>query len=716
MIFKCKICCGQLEFKQGDLVTVCPYCGLEQSLPRLDQNERLFQLYAIANSYLMNNEFDKAERLFYEIVSLKPDDPEGYWQLVMCKYGITYVTDSKSGEKIPTVNRTYYSSILDDINYKKTISFSSGKQQAIYIRTAKYINNVQNSIVSISRKEKPYDIFICYKERNHAGERTEESVKAQELYDRLTALGYKVFFSRITLENKIGAEYEPYIFAALTSARVMLCIGSSKENFEAVWVKNEWSRYLRLIQSGEEKTMIPIVINNAQLPEEFSNIAPQEMNSNGFEQELIRGIKKMIPTPVEELARKKRRNKILGRIGLAAGVAIIIASILSIPVVKKNKAYNAAKELYHSKHYAESAWAFRELKGYRDSDAKAAAAENAWRKSVAVIVYDSFAYAKSAGFKQVNCEANRYGAYIDTNGNVQEFFSKITDTTDDVDAVHGKVCDIIDLYDDGYLMGSLSLEKGRQEVADHVIQAFRTCEGYLYLKTDGTVGTKCYEDNIMTNGYTGRLEENNERYTNWAETTETWSDIVRLSYYNDFLFSEDTISEFLVGIKADGTVLVGGQIENIDIGKMDFSKIDNAVDADVMLTYTNTDDPEPTDAIFAFLLNDGKVKYYKYSLYVHYGIEPDEEIALNNRIVDCAFSAEDNSIILLCSNGRVYRYCFDEVTADEINVGGNNVYITPYMAITKSGEPQFFKNNGFDQCLPSSFKTRMYDEYSERID
>ena len=66
-----------------------------------------------------------------------------------------------------------------------------------------------------------------------------------------------MFFSRITLEDKLGQQYEPYIFAALNSAKVMLVIGSKREYFDAVWVKNEWSRFLALMKKDRSKLLIP---------------------------------------------------------------------------------------------------------------------------------------------------------------------------------------------------------------------------------------------------------------------------------------------------------------------------------------------------------------------------------------------------------------------------------------------------------------------------
>ena len=85
---------------------------------------------------------------------------------------------------------------------------------------------------------------------------TLDSVLAQERSLALTDKGYRVFFSRITLEDKLGSAYEPYIFAALNSAKVMVVLGTRPEYFNAVWVKNEWSRYLKLMPRDREKRLV----------------------------------------------------------------------------------------------------------------------------------------------------------------------------------------------------------------------------------------------------------------------------------------------------------------------------------------------------------------------------------------------------------------------------------------------------------------------------
>ena len=119
---------------------------------------------------------------------------------------------------------------------------------------------------------------------------------ANDIYHQLTLEGFKVFYAAITLEDKLGQEYEPYIFAALNSAKVMLVIGSKPEYFTAVWVKNEWSRYLKLMKGDRSKLLIPCYkdMDAYELPEEFAHLQAQDMGKIGFINDIVRGIKKVI--------------------------------------------------------------------------------------------------------------------------------------------------------------------------------------------------------------------------------------------------------------------------------------------------------------------------------------------------------------------------------------------------------------------------------------
>ncbi len=306
-VFKCKMCGGTLEINENQTTAVCDYCGTEQTLPKLD-DERRANLYDRANHFRRNNEFDKAISIYENILNEDATDAEAYWSLVLCRYGIEYVEDPGTKKRIPTVNRAQFTSIYDDDNYKSAIANADLMQKTIYESEAMAINEIQKGILAISQKEDPFDVFICYKETDANGRRTQDSVLANDLYHQLTSEGFKVFFSRITLEDKLGVAYEPYIFAALNSAKVMVVIGTKPEYYNAVWVKNEWSRYLTLVkQSGGKKVLIPAYrdMDPYDLPEEFSHLQAQDMSKLGFMQDLIRGIKKLVQNETSKVSIKE---------------------------------------------------------------------------------------------------------------------------------------------------------------------------------------------------------------------------------------------------------------------------------------------------------------------------------------------------------------------------------------------------------------------------
>ena len=293
-VIKCKMCGGDLRIVAGSTVAECEYCGTKQTLPKLD-DERKANLYDRANHFRRNNEFDKAMGIYEQILSEDKTDADVYWSLVLCRYGIEYVEDPRSHKRIPTVNRAQFKSILTDEDYLSALQYADASQREVYEEEANAIDKIQKGILSISQTEEPYDVFICYKETDNNGRRTADSVLAQDLYKELTDEGLKVFFSRITLEDKLGTAYEPYIFAALNSAKVMVVVGTKPEHFNAVWVKNEWSRYLALIRGGAKKTLIPAYrdMDPYDLPEEFSHLQAQDMSKLGFLQDLVRGVKKV---------------------------------------------------------------------------------------------------------------------------------------------------------------------------------------------------------------------------------------------------------------------------------------------------------------------------------------------------------------------------------------------------------------------------------------
>lgn len=294
-VFKCKMCGANLNVDSDKKVCTCEYCGSTQTVPSV-HSDRIEGMYERANQFRINYEFDKALSIYELILEEENGDADIYWSVFLCKYGVNYVEDALSGKRIPTINRFQYASVYSDLDYKAAIEKATDEQRAVYEEEVKRIAEIQKTFMEISEKEEPFDVFICYKETDDMGRRAVDSVLANEIYHALDKKGIKTFFSRITLEDKLGVDYEPYIFAALNSAKIMIVLGTKPEFFQAVWVKNEWARFISLIKNGAEKTLIPAFkgMDPYSLPEEFAHLQALDMSKLGFMQDLIRGVEKIL--------------------------------------------------------------------------------------------------------------------------------------------------------------------------------------------------------------------------------------------------------------------------------------------------------------------------------------------------------------------------------------------------------------------------------------
>ena len=302
MIYKCKMCDGELKPRAGERIVTCEYCGSRQTVP-CPNNERVAELYGRADEYRRQLEFDKAMVIYEEILMENPDDAEGHWLMFLCEYGVQYVEDITEGKRVPTINRMQFTSVYENVHYKAALQNADAAQQAVYKAEAGVIADIQKDILKICEKEEPFDIFICYKEGDGRGRRTMDSVLATDIYELLTKEGYKVFFSRVTLDDKFGVAYEPYIFAALQSARIMIVVGTKQEYIQSAWVKNEWSRYLALMKRDNKRVLIPAYkgMEPTEFPEEFAHLQAVDLDELGYQQDLLRGIRKIVTADVRKV-------------------------------------------------------------------------------------------------------------------------------------------------------------------------------------------------------------------------------------------------------------------------------------------------------------------------------------------------------------------------------------------------------------------------------
>lgn len=571
-IIKCKMCGGDLNILEEATVAECEYCSSKQTIPNQD-NEKKLTLFARADRLRRACEFDKAAGVYESIVADFPEEAEAYWGLVLCRYGIEYVDDPATGKKVPTCHRSSFDSILEDADFDQACENADAIARRVYRDEAKAIEDIRRGILEVSGREEPYDIFICYKETDEDGNRTIDSVIAQDVYDALTEKGYRTFFSRISLEDKLGTEYEPYIFAALNSAKIMLVFGSDFEHFNAVWVKNEWSRFLALIAAGQKKVLIPCYkgVDAYDMPKEFQRLQAQDMGKVGAVQDLLRGIEKLLdrggkPEAAETTAQQNAGPGIdsllkRGYLALEDGEWKKADDFFeqALNLDPENGDAYAGKLCVGMKYHSLSAIAqdpetwggtegtgngnYKKILRYGTSALKAeiegyiAAAVDTWKKDTYAAACKSMDKGDyQAAIKDFNC----IKGYQDAD-------EKFAECARRIEEIYVSACSVMDAGDSRAAMKQFSRIKGYRDVDAKLLEYGRKRAALVSRLISGAYG---FTVALKSNGtiITTLDPENVEA----ARTMKTWTNVVAISAGEDHV----------VGLKTDGTVVAVGINKN----------------------------------------------------------------------------------------------------------------------------------------------------------
>ncbi|NLZ25911.1 MAG: leucine-rich repeat protein [Clostridiales bacterium] len=293
----CRVCGGTLD-SQPNGAYICLNCGAKYENLSVSSEKHIL----LINAYdtLRRGEFDEAEEAFSNIINSDPGNYSAYWGRALSRFGIIFVDDLLEKKKVPTCHNISERCFVEDPDYIKAVEYAPEQIAKNYKLLAKKIEIIRVEWLEKARKEPDYDVFICYKDSDkEAGlERTPDSYEAQNLYTHLTRLGYNVFFSRESLRDKISEYYEPYIYNALKTAKVMVVYGQNPDYFRATWVKNEWNRFAKLINEGEKHPSSLVVayenFDPSLLPQQLKIRQCMDAGKKTFYGDLEAHIKKII--------------------------------------------------------------------------------------------------------------------------------------------------------------------------------------------------------------------------------------------------------------------------------------------------------------------------------------------------------------------------------------------------------------------------------------
>lgn len=289
----CNICGANYEYRNGRWK--CPACGAYKPDELSPEEQTLLN---IANQRLRVQDFSEAENLFDDIIQKYPRNPYAYWGRLLSRHHIKHERDY-DGSMIPTCYAPEIDSVYQDKDAWKAIELSEGSTKKEFTEQIQYIEASRKEWIEKASKEKPYDIFISYKDSDDGGiNRTPDSVDAMEIYTHLKDQGYRVFYSRDSLREKPGEKYEPYINQAIATAKIMIVYSLSSEHIMSTWVKNEWTRYQKMIKEGSKRKESLLVVykgfSPSELPTSLSTLQCMDASKMTFLGDLDNYVKSLL--------------------------------------------------------------------------------------------------------------------------------------------------------------------------------------------------------------------------------------------------------------------------------------------------------------------------------------------------------------------------------------------------------------------------------------
>ncbi len=260
----CKNCGDQLDASKAvNGVLKCPSCRSVFTVAKKETNPAALSSLRIAENELDSCSFDRAFTSYKKASQLDGKEPEAYFGMALSEFKVQFLKDVPNNRLQPICHEISDKKFTDSVNYKKALSLATDDQRFEYERNGQEIDYIREEFFKIKKSGLEYDSFICVKVTDDVTrQRTSDYKDADDIYFHLRRKGFKPFFSERELRNVTGADYEARILYALYTAECMLVVCNDESYLQTPWVKNEYTRFLKLIGDEEkESDSITIAFN-----------------------------------------------------------------------------------------------------------------------------------------------------------------------------------------------------------------------------------------------------------------------------------------------------------------------------------------------------------------------------------------------------------------------------------------------------------------------
>jgi len=212
-------------------------------------------------------DFDEASEILTDFIERFSNCSSGYYQRLLSSNGISYQNENDERINYPTLSRLSEKPITQEADYKKAIELAENDAlRNYYIHDIQRIEDLRKAAYATTNNKEKFDIFICFKASLPGDKKamTHDYLVGQKIYSHYSSR-YQVFFSPFSIDE-FGVGYEPIIYHALRTARIMLVIGTDDPSYLSYhWVKNEWSRFLAMMRDEGPTTgrvIVPVLDEN----------------------------------------------------------------------------------------------------------------------------------------------------------------------------------------------------------------------------------------------------------------------------------------------------------------------------------------------------------------------------------------------------------------------------------------------------------------------
>ena len=295
MGYVCKMCGKLLPDTEGSGICECEFCGSRQTVPKL-YKDKYAEIYNRACGLRFKTDFEGAEKLFSQLCEEFPEEPEGYWERVLCRCGILYEDEPVSGLKVPVCHRAYGVELADDKDCCAALSLSDAEQSAVYRREASALEMLRRDMLERVGTGESYDVYICCRIADEQGNMTADSIIAEEMFRQLSQEGMRVFYAPETLGDMTEKDSETYINAAIRRSSVLIVISAGAESFASPHFKSEWGRCAAAARTNADKLIVVCIkdTDKGEVPAELADNMIMEASEMSFLAELIRTVRRHI--------------------------------------------------------------------------------------------------------------------------------------------------------------------------------------------------------------------------------------------------------------------------------------------------------------------------------------------------------------------------------------------------------------------------------------